>query len=146
MSINDDDAPAKAQKQIRNIFNEPVRKQRKTHAGPGSTHMPDFVKMTSVGRAGRNQDSLNKPFDDNFFKDPFKENTVLRSPSLGQYLDDKIVQHAKMTREVESTLGKLANAINIPRKRLISESDDGLDDDLDIEIMLGDEEDTEDNE
>jgi len=146
LSINDDDAPAKAQKQIRNVFNEPIRKQRKTHAGPASTHMPDFVKMTSVGKAGRGQDSLNKPYDNDFFKDPFQENTTLRSPNLVQYLDDKIVQHAKMTREVESTLGKLASAINIPRKRLISENENDLDVDLDIDLMLGDEEDAEDNE
>ena len=146
LSIDDDEAPAKAQKQIRNVFNEPIKKSRKTHAGPASTHMPDFLSMTSTGKATRQQDTMNNPFDTNFFKNPFKEGTVPRNPGMEQYLDDKIVQHAKMTREVESTLGKLANAINIPKKRLISEDIEGLDTGLDLEIILGDEEDTEGNE
>ena len=41
-----------------------------------------------------------------------------------------------MTREVESTLGKLANAINIPRKKLISEDVDDLDMDADYGLIL----------
>lgn len=146
LSINDDDAPAKAQKQIRNVFNEPIKKRRKVRAGALDTSMPDFLSMTSTGRATRDQDTTNKPFDDDFFKDPFKESVTLRSPGLDQYIDDKIVQHAKMTREVESTLGKLAGAINIPKKRLISEDVDDADGSLDIEIMLDDEEDIENNE
>ena len=146
LSIDDDEAPAKAQKQIRNVFNEPIKKNRKVHSGPASTHMPDFVSMTSVGKATRQQDTSNNPFDSNFLKNPFREGTVTRNQGMEQFLDDKIVQHAKMTREVESTLGKLANAINIPRKTLISESADDFGADLDLEIILGDEEDTEDNE
>ena len=66
LSIDDVDAPVKVQKHLRNAFGEPLRKSRKDTSGPGSTHMPDFAKMTSTGKSGRTQDTLNKPFDKGF--------------------------------------------------------------------------------
>ena len=103
-SIEDEDAPAKAEKQIRNIFNEPIKKSRKVTRGPASTHIPDFKSMTSVGRSTRGQDSLNKPYDDDFIKNPFKESAPSEKSSDAHVWDTKIRQHTKMTHEMETML------------------------------------------
>ena len=50
LSIDDEEAPIKAQRQIHNAFGEKIKKSRKVTSGPSSTHMPDFVKMTSTGK------------------------------------------------------------------------------------------------
>tara|TARA_Y100000310_G_scaffold339011_1_gene430326 strand:+ start:6364 stop:8388 length:2025 start_codon:yes stop_codon:yes gene_type:complete len=134
-SIDDEDAPAKAQKQIRNVFNEPIKKSRKVTRGPASTHMPDFKSMTSVGTPTRGQDTLNKPFDDDFIKSPFKESTLFSNTTPWDYIDDKITQHAKLTNEMESTLKKFRSTINIPRKGMILESSPALDDET-IELQI----------
>jgi hypothetical protein len=137
LSMADDDAPAKAQNKIRNVFNEPVKKSRKVTAGPRTTHMPDFLKMTSTGKSARKQDSMNDPFDkSSVIKNPFKENVdeLSYSPILDEFLDNKIVQHAKMTREIQSTLNNLSGAINIPKKGLLSEVE--AHDDVEFEIDL----------
>ena len=89
LSIDDDDAPVKAHNKIRNIFNEPLEKKRKVTAGPGTTHMPDFKKMTGVGSTGRKQDTLRKPFDDDFVTNPFKEASLPRNEFIDSYLDNK---------------------------------------------------------
>jgi hypothetical protein len=136
LSIDDDDAPAKAQKQIRNAFNEPIKKGRKVTSGPATTHMPDFVKMTGVGRVGRTQDSLNKPFDDDWMKDPFKESMFPRTPGMDQYLDGKINQNAKMTKEIEATLSKLGDSIGISRAEILTEGDEDSTEILDIDLAL----------
>jgi len=135
LSMLDDEAPAKAQKQIRNMFNEPIKQSRKTHSGPGSTHMPDFLKMTSVGKPGRDQDSLNKPFDDDFIKNPFSENFLPRNNQMGTYLDKKLAQNTKMTNDIKSVLSSLKRSIGSSPKELISEVDD-IDEEQLVEIIL----------
>ena len=134
--MDDDEAPAKAQKQIRNAFNEPIKKVRKERFGPGTTHMPDFVKMTSVGRSGSAQDSLNKPFDGDFLKDPFKESMFPRTPGMDQYLDRKINQNTKMTKEIEATLSKLGDSIGISRAEILTEDVGDSSEILDIDFGL----------
>lgn len=138
LSIDDEDSPAKAQKQIRNVFNQPIKKKRKVTSGPRSTHMPDFVKMTSVGKPARTQDSMNDPYDKgSVTRNPFRENAedLIYNPALDEFLDTKIVQHAKMTKEIESTLSKLGSAISIPKKGLLAETG-MVDDDIELEIDL----------
>ena len=121
-SMDDEDAPAKAQNQIRNAFNEPMKKSRKSTSGPNSTHMPDFVKMTSVGRTGRKQDSLNKPFDNDFLRNPFSEASLPRNPEMENFLDKKISQIPIMTKEMEGTLNNLRNSIGISKVSVLTES------------------------
>lgn len=138
LSIDDEDAPAKVQNKIRNVFNQPIKKSRKVTSGPRNTHMPDFVSMTGVGKSTRKQDTMNDPYDKNsVIRDPFRENidNLTYSPVLDEFLDNKIVQHAKMTKEMESTLNNLGGAINIPRKGLLSEVDTAHDD-IEFEIDL----------
>jgi hypothetical protein len=144
LSIDDEESPARAQKQIRNAFNEPISKSRKVRFGPATTHMPDFLSMTSTGSSTRKQDTSNQPFDNDFFKDPFKENfSSARNvdPGMDEFLDTKITQHAKMTREIESTLGNLSSAIGINVKRVISEGPDVVEGGIDLDITLDHDED-----
>ena len=113
LSIDDLEAPVKAQKHIANAFGEPIERSRKVRTGPWSTHMPDFLKMTSTGKAGRKQDTLNKPFDNDFLSDPFSESTTFTPPRL--------------TTDLVNTLGRMTSKIGINRQTLLSESeqDDG---------------------
>ena len=118
----------------------------KVRFGAATTHMPDFVSMTSVGGATRKQDTSNKPFDNDFFKNPFKENFDSPrnvNPGMTDFIDSKITQHAKMTREIESTLGNLSSAIGITGKRMIIEGDEDFEESIDLEISLDHDEDNE---
>ena len=113
LSIDDDDAPLKAQNAIMNAFGEPIKKSRKVTSGPASTHMPDFVKMTSVGKAGRTQDSLNKPLDNDYLKNPF-----------GESFDGSSSTPPRLTYDLVKTLGKMNNKIGTSRQSLLSESEE----------------------
>ena len=70
--------------------------------------MPNFAKMTSVGKSGRKQDTLNKPFDNDFLKDPFSE-------SLGNFTPPRL------TYDLVTTLTKMDNKLGTRRKKLLSE-------------------------
>ena len=122
-SIKDLEAPTKAQDQIRNIFNEPISKRRRDTSGPGSTHMPDFAKMTATGRNARRQDTSNKPFDDDFLRNPFGEGMLPKSEFIDDFLDKKLAQRTKMTREMEGMLGKFQSAIGIDRAIILTEAE-----------------------
>jgi uncharacterized tellurite resistance protein B-like protein len=124
MSITDPDAPTKIQKQIRNIFNEPIKKSRKVTAGPEATHMPDFVKMTSVGRAGRKQDTLSKPFDNDWIKNPFKEAILPSNVEMDSFIDNKINQRQRMSRDVQRALDNYQSACGITRTSILKEAGD----------------------
>ncbi len=116
LSIQDVDAPIKAQKQIHNAFGQKIVKSRKVRTGPGTTHMPDFVKMTSTGRAGRKQDTLVKPNDDDFLKDPFSESVGTFSPP-------------RLTYDLVSTLDKMSTKLGKNRQKLLSENETNIGED-----------------
>ena len=134
LSIDDLDAPVKAHNKIRNIFNEPLEKKRKVTAGPASTHMPDFKTMTGVGGSGRKQDTLRKPFDDDFIKNPFKESSLPRNEFIDKFLDDKITQRTIMTKQMNRTLSNMSSAIGITRQSILSE-DVSEDQELEIDLI-----------
>jgi hypothetical protein len=99
--------------------------------------MPDMLKMTSTGRAGRKQDTLNKPFDDDFVKSPFGEALFPSNPTMDEFIDSKIVQNYKMTKEMESVIHNLQGAFSVERTSILNEDVDSSnegDDDLDLEI------------
>jgi len=117
LSIDDEDAPVKAQNRIMNAFGEPITKRRVVRSGPLATHTPNFNKMTSVGKHARTQDSMNKPFGTEF-KQPFDEgfdNLSIGAPP-------------RLTFDLVKTLNKMSSKININRTSLLSESD-GVDED-----------------
>ena len=109
LSIDDVDAPIKAQEKIKNAFGQTLKKSRRVTSGPEATHMPDFVKMTSVGKAGRKQDTMNKPFDNDFLNDPFGEATAFAPPRL--------------THDLVKTLGHMSNKIGINSRSILTEVD-----------------------
>ena len=133
LSIDDDEAPVKAHNKIRNIFNEPLEKKRKVTAGPASTHMPDFKTMTGVGKSGRKQDSLRKPFDDDFITNPFRESSLPRNEFIEKFIDDKIAQRTIMTKQMNRTLSDMSSAIGISRQSILSED---VSEDQEYEIDL----------
>jgi hypothetical protein len=113
LSIEDEDAPIKAQNSIMNAFGEPIKTRRISRSGPGSTHTPDFNKMVSVGKAGRHQDSLNKPYDDDFLRGSFRESDEKLSPGMPP----------RLTFDLVKTLGKMSSRIGISKEALLSETD-----------------------
>ena len=71
--------------------------------------MPDFGKMVSVGKAGRSQDSLNKPFDaESLF-------------NLGESEGRNSIMAPKMTRSLERMFTSMGNSISSNRTELLSE-------------------------
>lgn len=110
--MDDEDAPDKIEKRI-NAFGGPIKASRKVRDGAASTHMPDFVKMVSVGKRGRGQDSLNKPYDSDFLNNPLGE----------QHAE---TEKPRLTYDIQKMMSTMGSKINIPRKSLLSEvfSDD----------------------
>jgi hypothetical protein len=106
-SMDDDDAPEKASKKI-NSFGGPIKASNKIRNGPGTTHMPDFAKMVSVGKRGRHQDTLNKPYDSDFLANPLAE-------------DEFRSERPRLTNDLERMFISMGNKINSNRKTLLSE-------------------------
>ena len=96
--------------------------------------MPDFKTMTGVGKSGRKQDSLKKPFDDDFIGNPFKEATLPRNEFMDKFLDDKITQRTIMTKQMNRTLSNMSSAIGITRQSILSE-DVSDDQEYDIDLI-----------
>lgn len=107
LSMDDEDAPEKAAK-ILNVFGGPIKASRKVTNGAGSTHMPDFGKMVSVGGRSRGQDSMNKPFDSDFLRNPIPE----------QHVE---VERPRLTGDIQKMMLSMQDSINISRKSLLSE-------------------------
>ena len=120
LSIEDEDAPIKAQNRIMNAFGEPVKNRRVTRGGPADTHSPDFTKMVSVGRRGRGQDTLNKPFDEDFLGNPFGESVDSTS----------VAAPPRLTFDLVKTLDKMSSRIGISKAGLLSESEQSEDDSI----------------
>ncbi len=114
LSIDDDDAPIKAQNAIMNACGQPIEKDRKVRFGSSNTHMPDFVSMTSVGKSTRGQDSMNKPYGDVASGNPFKES----------YEDTSPIVPPRLTYDMVKTLGKMQGKMNIPKQKLLSEAEE----------------------
>ena len=123
-SITDEEAPAKAQAQILNVFNEPIKKQRRA-TGPASVGMPDFAKMTSVGRNARTQDSMSRPYDRDSLRS-FVKLGEERDP-LGNFYEKKTRQHAVMTKELEAMISSMNDNLNIDASSLLNESENSED-------------------
>ena len=65
--------PSQSSSQQKNVWGEDLIKKRDRSVKNGAleTNMPDFHKMTSTGKAGRKQDTLNNPYDTDFLNNPF---------------------------------------------------------------------------
>jgi len=109
VSIDDDDAPIKFDRQIKNAFGEPIRR-RKNRLGPGYHHMPDFANITGVGSKTRSRDTSNKPFEsiENEFADLLNDDIgfAVNKPRIDSRLaktllslDDLIDNKVRVLRE-----------------------------------------------
>ena len=87
--------------------------------------MPDFVKMTSVGRAGRSQDTLSKPADNDWIKNPFSESILPSSPTMDSYINNKMAERQRMTKDLQRALDNYQDAVGMPRNSILSEADSG---------------------
>ena len=128
-SLNDESGPVKADNMVKNIWNEPMRKSRSYSAE--RLHSPDFKSMTGVGKSTRKRDSMNSPYDSEFFKNPFGEN--LRS-NVSTLLDNKKRNTPKMDASMKHVINNLSNLIDNHSGNVLLESDDP-----DIEIDLDEE-------
>ena len=119
-SIKDEEAPMRAQSQILNVFNEPIKKKRKA-SGPASVGMPDFAKMTAVGKNARTQDSMSRPYD----RDSLRSFARLGEDSapFADFLEKKTRQHAIMTKELEAMISSMNDNLDISTSSLLSESE-----------------------
>lgn len=108
LSMDDEDAPDKMEKRL-NVFGGPIKASRKITNGPGTTHMPDLAKMVSIGKHGRNQDSMNKPFDDDFIFSALPEQ------------QENATEKPRLTDDMQRMMMSMGNMINIPKKSLLSE-------------------------
>ena len=104
LSIDDEDGPARVEKMIRNVWNEPIKQSRKSHRGPASVHSPDFASIASVGSKTRPRDSMNEPYDDSFFKNSFGESILkdLNNLTSKPKLNSSILIYAKQASECNS--------------------------------------------
>ncbi len=127
LSLNDDDAPVKAQSLIDKTLRN---RRRQRHNGSEALAMPDLKRMASHDRLG---DSINDPFDKGRLTgDPFKEAAEL--DPLEHFLEQGIKSQAHMTTRLRSTLSSLGSKIGKTRTpTLISEAEapEGI---IDLEI------------
>ena len=124
LSIDDEDAPIRVDKAVKNAFGEPIRR-RKNKLGPGYLHMPDFKNITGVGSTTRSRDTSNNPFES-------LEN------SFADLLNDDIgfsTRKPHLSVDVIKTLSSLENVIS-NSSRVLSENDL-----IDPELLPADEED-----
>ena len=109
LSVNDPDAPIKAQAQIAKV-------SKNTDRGPLTTHMPDFKTMVTHGRS---QDSLRKPYGDDYLRPTFegsipkKDDTYEYSPTVKPV----------MTPEMKSVFSSLVNILS-PEGKVLLEADE----------------------
>ena len=94
--------------------------------------MPDFAKMTSVGRQARHQDSSNKPYDEDFILgNPFKEAKLsdFLLPDENEYLS---LERPRMDKNLQRSLESFKAKFGV--KSMLNE-------DVDAEFELDIEED-----
>jgi hypothetical protein len=99
LSINDPDAPLKAQ-QVVNKY-----KPKKQSRGPLTTHMPDFKTMVTHGRS---QDSMRRPYGDDYLKPAFEGMDYDEGDSY-VYRD---APRPVMTPEMKSVFKSLVNILD----------------------------------
>tara|TARA_Y100001973_G_C5199628_1_gene336688 strand:- start:1081 stop:3108 length:2028 start_codon:yes stop_codon:yes gene_type:complete len=125
----------------KNVWGTPLRKKRdrKVRSGPGSTHMPDLKKMVLTGKAGRSQDTLRKPYDEDFLSNPFGNSFGEgKKQSLADYiigLEEETQEYSgyrpAMSFEMKGMLEKMQGKLGI--KKIINENYD-LDEEFDLDL------------
>ena len=97
--------------------------------------MPDFASMVSVGRNTRPQDSMNRPYDEDFILGkPFREAKLsdFLIPEEGEYLS---LEKPRMSNGMRATLEKFSDKFGV-NNRMLAEGNV----DEEFELDLDDEE------
>lgn len=101
LSIQDDDAPVKAQNQLGRALHN---RKRRVHNGRRDLSMPDHHKMVSHGRQG---DGINDPYDSDWIKSPLRDGLETDDDPI---MERFTAEHARMTEELRRTLKTLGES------------------------------------
>jgi hypothetical protein len=128
----------KPSSKAKNAWGEPLSKSVITPTNAGH---PDFLKMTSVGKNGRKQDTLNNPYEKDWLQNPFG-NTFLESKkqSLADIIlgkeesEDNNYQgyRPSLNRSLQKTLENMQQKLGV--RKVLKESYDLEDVELDFEL------------
>jgi len=136
--ISGDHGKIRASSRAKNAWGEPLSK---SIIKPSETNMPDFKKMTSTGKSGRKQDTLNNPYEKDWLKNPFG-NTFLenKKPTLADIIlgkdsdEDNNYQgyRPSFDRSIQKTLESLQKKLGV--RKVLKESYNLDDVELDFEL------------
>ncbi len=107
----------------RSMYNRKRRRRKKEHSGirPGHSRNDnsdsvsgDPSGMKNLGYEMSHKDMVN----------PLKKAHLSEDVFFSEYFSEKVSQQTKMSSEIESTLKSLSSRINIPRRSVLTESDD----------------------
>ena len=115
LSIDDEDAPIKVDKAVKNAFGGRLKK-RKNRRGPAYTAMPDIKNIAGIGSTTRSRDTSNNPFDSDSFRNPFAE-------SLNSDLGFESPR-PRMSNDIAKALSSLDSLINNSSTGLLAEDVD----------------------
>lgn len=119
---------ARKSKTSKNVFGG---KLKKNAINREKSHLPDFAKMTSVGRKARTQDSMNRPYDEDFvLGNPFKEAKLsdFLLPDESEYLS---IERPRLDVSMQKSLEGFSSKFGITR--MLNEGDVDEEFELDIE-------------
>jgi len=119
LSIDDPDAPIKAQSAVQ-------QRSRKSSPGPAKTHMPDFRTMVTNKRP---QDSMRKPFGDDYLRTQFEGTEWEEQDSYRRKTGVRPV----ITPELRGTFRSLSSILTPEGGVLLSEADLSEGDNFDLD-------------
>ncbi len=129
LSIDDEEGLIKVDNMVKNVWGEPLKKSRKNTNSSGNIHSPDFKSITGVGKSTRKRDSMNEPYDQSFFRNPFGEGLIDKLEEEGSLAETS--ESPRLNNRSISFLNNLSKVIsNKQSTSLLSE-----DSDLELEII-----------
>jgi hypothetical protein len=120
----------KTSNQARNVFGG---KLKKNPINREKSHIPDFASMTTVGRKARTQDSMNRPYDEDFvLGKPFREGKL--SDFLFNDPDEYLsLERPRMDNQMKRSLENFGQTLGISNK-MLSEVKDERENEFELDI------------
>ena len=112
----------------RSMYNRKRRRRKKWHDNIRPGHDPDDPS-DSVSGDPTGMKNLGYEMSHKDLINPLKGTALTEDIFFSEYFTEKVSQQAKMSQELQSTLKSLNNRINIPRKVVLTESDDIIESD-----------------
>jgi hypothetical protein len=126
LSIDDPDAPLKAQASVKKVFGKPTP-GTKAKRGPLTTQMPDFKKMVTHSRP---QDSLKKPYGEDYLHPAF-EGTEWDERDTYDSMSRSI--RPTMTQEMKNAMKSLSSILTPEGGVLLAEAAESEEDLFDLD-------------